>query len=145
VIGFGQGSLAGALLAIQRDDVLCVVSANGGYDFISHLYPNDPLLKILQEKDYDLNFQDTEALRSRSLLHQVGCIQAPFFLLHRDGHPIIPVEEVSEFASAMWKAGNECLLSICQKSDDLRISYEEVIAITEKWVDDQMLSSTSRM
>jgi len=138
VIGFGQGSLAGALLAANRDDVRCVVCANGGYDFMRHLYPHDPLLNIIFEKDYDLDLQDIEGLKNRSLLYQTNCIQAPFFLLHGAGHPLIPIEEVSDFASAMWRAGNECLLSICPKSEDQKISYEEVLAITEKWVDEHM-------
>lgn len=138
VIGFGQGGLAGALLAAKRDDVRLVVCANGGYDFFRHMFPGDPLLSVLYEKNYEIDIHDLESIEARSLCSQVQNLQAPFFLLHRQGHPLVTVAEVSDFVQAMKEKGKECHLVLCEESEDQKISYEEVLKETEAWVDAHM-------
>lgn len=138
VIGFGLGSLAGSLLAVEREDVRCVVCIDGGYDFMRHLYPGDLLYEIVKQKNYNLDFQDSEGLMSRSLLYQVEHIQTPFYLVHQMHHSIILPEEASDFAMAMWKAGTECLFSVFDGSEDQQDFYINTFKATEKWVDRQM-------
>ncbi|WP_420421006.1 alpha/beta hydrolase family protein [Simkania sp.] len=138
VIGFGQGGLAGALLSSMRDDVRLVVCTNGGYDFFRHMFPGDPLLAILREKNYEIDIQDLDAIEARSLYSQVNKLKAPLFLLHRKGHSTISVEEVTDFAHAMNEAGKECHLVLCEESEDQKISYEETLSATEAWVDAHM-------
>lgn len=138
VIGFGQGGLAGALLSTMRDDVRLVVCTNGGYDFFRHMFPGDPLLDILREKNYEIDIQDLDSIEARSLCSQVAKLQAPLFLLHRRGHPTVSVEEVKDFAHAMNQAGKECHLVICDEAEGEKISYEETLKATEAWVDAHM-------
>jgi dipeptidyl aminopeptidase/acylaminoacyl peptidase len=141
IIGFGQGGLASVLLASQRTDLLCVVCSNGGYDLLRHKVPDDALMSILQKSDYDLDVEDDEALAARSAILHITSIDAPVFLLHRKGNPIVGKEEVVDFFHAMLAAGKECYLSLKEKTPEVdaqKLSYEEVLAETEEWVDSNM-------
>lgn len=141
IIGFGQGSIAGLLLAAQRGDVRCLLSANGGYDLLSHLQPGDRLTQTLLAKNYAITI-DEEAFKKRSPLEYVHAIETSIFVLHRDGNPVIPVDEAVRFAEAMRHAGKECCLSILPKHpgvDEQKISYEEILDEAEDWIDAQML------
>lgn len=142
IIGFGQGGLAGTLVAAKRKDVRCLVSANCGYDLLKHQHDNSLLMKTLIEKHYDIHINDSEALKIRSPLHQAFRIETPIFILHREKHPLISIGEVMEFAELLQDSGKECILRIRKKIpgvDHQRISYEEVLLEAEEWVDAHML------
>ena len=106
-----------------------------------HKVPGDALMSILQKSDYDLDVEDDEALAARSAILHIISIDAPVFLLHRKGNPIVGDEEVVDFYHAMLAAGKECYLSIKDKIPEVdaqKLSYEEVLAETEVWVDSNM-------
>jgi len=101
----------------------------------------DPLLGIIEEKDYDFDIDDEEALRLRSPILFIQTIETPVFLLHRAGNPIISGEEVIDFYKAMLEENKECYLSIIEKTpgkDEQILSYEEVLSEAESWVDSMM-------
>lgn len=143
IISFGQGSLASILLASQRSDVLCVVSANGGYDLLRHKAPGDVLMNTIQEKGYDLDINDDNALAERSAILHISTINTPVYLLHRRGNPFVTEEEVIAFHDKMLRAEKECYLTFKEKRevDAQKISYDEVLAETEDWVDSKMQQS----
>jgi dipeptidyl aminopeptidase/acylaminoacyl peptidase len=137
MIGFGQGGLASVLLASQRTDIRCVVCANGGYDFERHKTPEDILMTVLRKNDYDFDIQDVNALEIRSATAHISTINAPLYLLHRKGNPVINEGEAIDFYQAMIAAGKECYLSLKDKtpeSDAQRLSYQEVLSDTEEWI-----------
>lgn len=141
MIGFGQGGLASVLLASQRTDVQCVVCSNGGYDLLRHKVAGDALMRILQKNDYDLDVEDDSALAARSAILHTTSIDAPVFLLHRKGNPIVGEEEVVDFYHAMLAVEKECYLTLKEKTlevDAQKLTYEEVLAETEEWVDCNM-------
>ena len=98
-------------------------------------------MSILQKNDYDLDVEDDEALAARSAIFHISTIDAPLFLLHRKENPIVSEEEVMDFYHAMLATGKECYLSLKDKVPDVdsqKLSYEEVLAETESWVDSNM-------
>ncbi len=140
MIGFGQGGQAGLLLAAQRDDIRCLVCSNGGYDLLRHLHPEDSLMQTLISKNYALGINEEE-FKIRSPIEQTLLINTPIFILHRDANPIIHVDEITDFAKAMTLVGKECIVSILPKSpeaDVQKISYQEILQETERWVDTKM-------
>ncbi len=141
IIGFGQGGMAGVLLASQRDDIHCVVCANGGYDLVRHMVPGDPLMQSLKKKGYDIDTDDQAALAIRSPLLHISTIQAPLFLLHRVDNPIVSEDEVVDFCHAMQASGKVCELRILEKTSETdvqKIFFDEVIDESEDWVDGNM-------
>lgn len=142
IIGFGQGSLAGLLLTSQRQDIRCIVSANGVYDLLRHLYPEDPLVEVLIAKNYAITINE-ESFKIRSPIEQISYIHAPVYLLHREDNPVIPEEEVLLFREKMRAAGKKVALSIKEKTEgaDLqKLTYEEILEETECWIDAHMYS-----
>lgn len=138
IIGFGQGALAAALLSTCRNDLTCIVCANGGYDLLRHKKENDPLLLTLERKGYKLDFTNNEALVIRSPIHHVSSVSAPIFLLHRKGNPVIHEKEAVDFYQAMIAAGKECYLTLRDKTpevDAMKISFKEILDETESWID----------
>jgi dipeptidyl aminopeptidase/acylaminoacyl peptidase len=137
IMGFGQGAIAGILLATERTDIRCIVSANGAYDLSSHLEKRDRLIETLLTKNYAIAMNEID-FRIRSPIEYVGTIKTPLFLLHRERNPIISTDEVAKFAEAMKTAGNECPFIIVPKGPETHeqnISYDELMLHTEKWVD----------
>ncbi len=140
IIGFGQGSQAGILLAGGRDDVTCLVCSNGIYDLLRHLSPDDLLVQTLIMKNYAVEIEE-EAFKMRSPMERVANIKTPVFILHRAGHPITSEDEVREFAERLRHAGQECIFSVLPASpgrDVQKISYEEILRETETWIDTKM-------
>lgn len=140
MISFGQGGMASILLASQRSDVRCVVCANGGYDLFRHRVSGDALISAIQEKNYDLDMNDIKALEVRSPILHIPTIHNPVYLLHRKGNPAVKEQEVVDFYNEMLRAGKECYLTFEDKDEEnkQKISYVEVLAETEKWVDSKM-------
>ena len=140
LVGFGQGSIAGLLLAAQRADIRCLVCANGGYDLLAHLVPGDPLVETLVKKDYAIEINEA-AFKIRSPIEYAACIKSKLFLLHRESNPVIPEAEVLCFAEAMKNGGNACAVSVLKRteqSDPQILSFEEILLESEQWLDDQM-------
>lgn len=138
IIGFGQGALAGALLATERDDLSCIVCANGGYDLLRHDPDTDTLMNLLVEKGYDLNVHRQDDLLLRSPIYQTFVIKAPMFLIHRKGCQNVSEMEVEDFQKAMLRAGKECQLSFKDRTElnhTDKISIEEILEEAEDWID----------
>ena len=65
-------------------------------------------------------------------------MHAPVYLLHRDGNPVIQVEEVQSFYQAMLENEKNCTLSILEstpENDSQILSYEEILRETERWIE----------
>jgi predicted alpha/beta-fold hydrolase len=141
IIGAGYGSVAGALLCAQRNDIRCLTCSNGVYDYSKHNNLNDILgSRIISRKD---NFQmdSEEAVQVRSPIAQVPYIDVPIFILHREKNPLVSEREVYDFADAMKNAGKECCVSIRPKTSDSHfeiIEVEELFEDAETWIDHHM-------
>ncbi|MCK4934020.1 MAG: alpha/beta fold hydrolase [Simkaniaceae bacterium] len=136
IIGFGQGGLAGLLLSLKREDMNCLVCANGVYDLFRHKV----LLSKLREIGYDFDINDDEALSLRSPMSHLSDLNTPTVILYRKNHPTVSAQEVSDFYNAMIAAGKSCDLLIKDNKPDCdmeKITYEEVLE-TEDWIDDLM-------
>ncbi len=130
IVGFGLGGWGAVLLSSQRNDLKCIVCANGAYDLSKH--------EDLKEKNYDVDLEDDHALATRSPIFCVKSINSPIYLLHRKGHPETSEEEVSNFYTAMLEEGKECYLAVKDRFSEefaQKITYEEVLEETEGWVD----------
>lgn len=141
IIAFGQGGLAATLLATQRNDIIGIVCANGGYDLLRHKAENDPLFTTLINKGYKLDINNDEALTIRSPIYHVSKISTPIFLLHRNGNPVVCETEAIDFYNAMLAAGKECSLMLKDRmlgDDAQKLSYKEILFETESWLDGLM-------
>jgi len=127
------------LLASRRNDVQCVVCSNGGYDLVRHKTPEDKLFSRL--RNYKIDLDDEEAFIARSPIYHISTISAPLFLLHRLSNPIVNHQEAIDFHDAMLRAGKVCHLCIKEstpEADPQILTYEEVLAETEVWIDQLM-------
>lgn len=137
VIGMGHGATAALLAASEREDILCIVSANGAYDLLKHLQPDDRFSKTLIAKNYALEVNE-EAFRIRSPKERISSLDTPVYIVYREGNPVISFDEVRGFAQSMKEAGKECLFLMKKKTpelDEQKLSSEETCPEIEEWVD----------
>lgn len=142
LVGFGQGAVVAPLLAAQRDDILCVLCSNGGYDLLRHKTPNNKVLSIIHERGYDVDIESEMELRIRSAQYFVDAIKAPIFLIHRKENPVITSDEVVDFYAALRAAGNDCRIALKEIGpglDEQRISLREVIDEAGPWLHDHLI------
>lgn len=138
---FLHGAMAAALLATQRNDIIGIVCANGGYDLLRHKTENDLLFTTLVNKGYDLDINSDEALTIRSPIYHLSKISTPIFLLHRRGNPVVSDTEAIDFYNAMLATGKECYLVVREKGledDEQKLAYKEILLETESWLDSLM-------
>ncbi len=135
LIAFEQGGLAATLLTTQRDDIQCLVCANGSYDLLRHNVPGDRLMHVLHQKGYDIDLADREELEARSPILLVEHIDTPIYLLHRKGTALITEGEVLDFYQAMRSAGRECFLTFKKENPEENLTDQEVLEDTEEWME----------
>lgn len=137
-IGFGVGGLAATLLSTQRNDLSCIVSANGAYDLSSLFDENDAIRKKLVEKNTAIEFSADEIF-VRSPIEHVSSIGCPLFLLHRELNPFIKASEVDRFKESVNSSGGECTAVFLSGGDiDQKISYKELIEKAGQWVEQHL-------
>lgn len=140
IVGFGIGGMASSLLANQRSDLCCVVSANGGYDLSRLLKKEDPFRAILEKHKYIIEFSEQE-VQMRSPLEVASTISSPLFLIHRKLNSLVPQEEVTRFSDAVNQAGGDCTLCLLEGGDiDTKISHQEVIDEAGEWIEQHLTS-----
>ncbi len=143
LVGFGLGSTAALLSAADRNDVACVLSANGCYDLVPHLNPDDLLTRRFIDWNYDVEI-DLANYTLRSPIERLEEIDCPVLVLHRENNPYVSRQEAIRFVDALVQAGKEAGVSILPKPTDLpseyeiKISYGEILDAGEEWLDRQM-------
>ncbi len=139
LVGFGIGGMASSLLANQRSDLCCVVSANGGYDLSRLLKKEDPFRAILEKHKYIIEFSKEE-VEIRSPLEVANAINSPLFLIHRKLNSLVPQEEVTRFSNAVNQAGGDCTLCFLEGGDlDTKISHQEVVDEAGEWIEQHLV------
>lgn len=141
IIGFGQGGLAGSLLATKRDDMQFVVSCNGVYDMSQHWDEGNTIRQRLVEKEYDVSF-DQDSMIERSVSANANAIASPLYLIHHSDHPIVLQDEVSTFEAKMIRLGKEItvdLLPALEGRGEDKISWAEMMESAGSWIDTKML------
>ncbi|MDX8431122.1 MAG: alpha/beta fold hydrolase [Candidatus Algichlamydia australiensis] len=140
VIGFGYGGATALLLTAQRDDINCLVCANG-LGNLQRMKNNPSWMSRFLSRNYNFNYEDEDALRARVPYYHVDKMHTPLYILHRFPHRWVDFEGVNEFVQAMREKGRECQVAIQQKRPEdhpTRVSMEEVLEVTEEWFDQHM-------
>lgn len=145
IIGLGSGGATALLLTAQRDDICCLVCANGVAN-LKVMKDNPDWVSRFLSRDYDLDLKDEEALNIRTPIFQVEAINTPLFILHRFPNRFIDLEDVEEFSQAMDARGKECKVSIQNKrpeDHETRVSRQEILDVAEDWFDQHMTANDS--
>lgn len=135
ILGLGQGGMCGLMLAAERKDVRCVVSANVVYDLLARMSLEDALMKVIVAK-YAFNHTEDE-FRKRSPMEFFHKICAAIFVIHREEHHYLSTSEVLRFVEAFREMGGKCNCSLLPKipGEEANVYYHEIIGEAGKWVD----------
>lgn len=138
---WGQGAMAGLIAASNRDDVRCLISANGGYDLLRH-QGEGGLLSRLKALNFDFDIDDQEQVLARSPMTKIDGLNTPVCLVHRQGAYGVKEDELVAFHNAMVAAGKECQLHFVDRAlgDGSRDKLKgfEILRVCESWFDSKM-------
>lgn len=141
LIGEGQGGLVALLLAAQCSDFSCIVCSGGLYNLREHRGKDDEFTRTVRRHHYQFDWNSEEDLHCRTPMDWIDSINTPLFILHRNPHPLVSLDEVQNFVLAIQKEEVECRLALQEKTherDVEHISYSEIREQAEVWIDAHM-------
>lgn len=141
IVASGQGGWASLLVASQRDDIQCLICANGLNNLQEHQERNSDFITFIKNKNiYQIDFSNPQAVFDRTPLNFVSSINCPTYVIHKNTHPYVNTSEIIEFEAAMHKLNKECEVLILEGSqvNEQKITYGEYSDLVQDWFDGHM-------